>query len=270
MNRFDDFIHDSISKEDIPMPKNYHQRVSQTLSDLPEQPRKPQLRLMPRLTAAAASLVFVFLMVLPNASPAYAQALEDVPVIGALVEFFTIRHYTDADDRHELDIQVPAVSVPGGEEAAQQLNQDVTDLTNAVMEKFYQELDPNAYDSVHVSYEVVTNTPQWFTLKLMVEEVTASGNIQLRYYHIDRESGRYVTLGDLLTADGFTAVEQELRRQMTAHEDYDTTGVELLSQDQSFYFNADGDLVIVYDEAVIAPASLGNPEFVIPANVYQK
>ena len=38
---------------------------------------------------------------------------------------------------------------------------------------------------------------------------------------------------------------------------------------QVFYINSDGKLVIAFDEAEVAPASMGCPEFVIPTEVIQ-
>ena len=38
---------------------------------------------------------------------------------------------------------------------------------------------------------------------------------------------------------------------------------------RTFYINSDGKLVIAFDEAEVAPASMGCPEFVIPTEVIQ-
>ena len=37
--------------------------------------------------------------------------------------------------------------------------------------------------------------------------------------------------------------------------------------DQNFYFNEDGNIVLVFDEYAVAPGSMGMPEFTIPASV---
>lgn len=270
MKQFDDYIFKHISQEDIPMPKNYHAKLEETMNALPE--RAPGSAVIPfrRILSAAAAFVFVFLMLLPNASPAYAQALEDVPVIGALVEVFTIRNYFHSDDRSELDADVPQVVVPDAAQAQDQLNADVEALIQATVEKFQSDLEASgtSVHSVHVNYEVVTNTPQWFTLKIFVEEIAASGNVQLYYYHIDRVTGAYVTFDDLFTQEGYAAIEKELRLQMADNDNYDVTGAELLAPDQSFWFDDNGDLIIVYGEAEIAPASMGNPSFRIPAEIF--
>ncbi len=42
-----------------------------------------------------------------------------------------------------------------------------------------------------------------------------------------------------------------------------------IAENQNFYFNNDGNLVIVFDEYQVAPGYMGNPEFIIPANIYE-
>lgn len=275
MNRFDDYIHTSISQEDIPMPKNFHDRTNQTLENLPIRMATTRRRILPRLVSAAACFFFAFFLLLPNVSPAYAKAASQVPIIGALVEVFTIREYEFADEGHELDAEIPAVSLPGGGQAEDLVNKDIQELTETVVRKFYDSLEdgPNA---VHVDYETVTNTEDWFTLKFIVNEVEASGNTWMVFYNIDRKAGAYVTLGDLFGREGLGALEQEIRRQMEEAMAADENTVyfpeeveSLVTGEQNFYFNSSGDLVLVYNEYEIAPGSMGNPEFTIPASLYQ-
>lgn len=268
MNRFDNEIRNSISKEDIPMPENFTAAVDETLNNLPVRFSTKRRSFLPRLASAAAALVFVFFMALPNVSPAYAKVMSEVPVIGALVEVFTLRSYSEAGETYELEASVPVVQDPANAEAADLLNQDVQQLTETVIRQFHADLG-EGYQGAYVDYETVTNTDAWFTLKLTVNQVEASGSTILRYYHIDRTTGTYVTLGDLLTAEGFAAVEAELRAQMATDENYTPEDTDaLLTADQSFYFAENGDLVIVYDEYEIAPGFMGNPEFTIPAAVF--
>ena len=114
MKDFDQYIENSIAKEDIPMPKHFHAHVENTLSDLPEVTAMPARRRMPRFLNSAAFFFFTFFMLLPNVSPVYASAASQIPVIGTLVEVFTIRDYDYRDQNHELLAEVPVVSGPGG------------------------------------------------------------------------------------------------------------------------------------------------------------
>ena len=118
MNRFDNEIRNSISKEDIPMPENFTAAVDETLNNLPVRFSTKRRSFLPRLASAAAALVFVFFMALPNVSPAYAKVMSEVPVIGALVEVFTLRSYSEAGETYELEASVPVVQDAANAEAA--------------------------------------------------------------------------------------------------------------------------------------------------------
>ena len=268
MTKFDQYIHESISKEDIPMPKHFHAQVENTLSDLPEVTAMPARRRMPRFLTSAACFFFTFFMLLPNVSPVYASAASQIPVIGTLVEVFTIRDYDYRDQNHELLAEVPAVSVPGGGAGEEKINEDARDLVEKIVKDFYGTLEDGP-NSVNVTYETVTNTPEWFTLKLNVEEVQASGAIRNVYYHIDRATGNFVTLGDLFDAEGRRFLSQQVLKQMNDTDYFPEELPEVLSEQQNFYFE-NGDLVLVFDEYTIAPGFMGAPSFTIPAEACQK
>ena len=270
MNAFDEYIFDNISQEDIPMPKTYHTQIENTLNTLSETTKTSPVIPFRRILSTAAAFVFVFLMMLPNVSPAYAQTVEGVPVLGKLVQVFTIRNYFHTDETHELNVVVPGVQVPDAPEAQEQINADVEALVNATVDQFYRDMEANGISpsAVYLTHEVITNTDSWFTLQLSVEEVQASGNVRLYLYHIDRTTGNYVTFGDLFTREGVDAIRQELLSQIEKDENMEPESMELLSDRQNFRFLENGDLVILYDEATIAPAYMGNPSFTIPASVF--
>lgn len=172
MYQFDKEIKNRISKEDIPIPDRVYARTEETLESLPERKVKRQVWRAPRAVfSMAACLLAVFLIFLPNVSVVYAQTAAEIPIIGKLIEVFTFRNYTYSDDRHELDAEVPMVKNPENSQAGTMINQEVEELTDAVIQQFYQELEISGgkgYGSVHVDYEIVTNTEEWFTLKLIV------------------------------------------------------------------------------------------------------
>ena len=72
-----------------------------------------------------------------------------------------------------------------------------------------------------------------------------------------------------------TVLSGEVRRQMEERM-AENTGASCFPEEftaigpeQNFYFNTDGDLVLVFDEYTIAPGSMGMPEFTIPSDVYE-
>ena len=273
----------NVAQEQTEIPDSVKNRIEQTLADLPE--KKPvikQIRILPRIAAAAACFIFITLFLLPNVSVAYAQALEQIPVIGDIVQVVTIRNYFYADDKHEMGIDVPQIEGEDSE-AVDYINKDVSELTTALVNQFYKDLEitgNNGYGSIHVDYEVTTNTDRWFTLKLSVSETAASSNTYFEFYHIDKKQGKIVELGDLFNTDKFSdilvaEIKMQMQEQMANDENIsywiNNSGIgeefATVSADHNFYWNENGDLVIIFDEYEVGPGSMGTPEFVIDRDV---
>ena len=283
MKDFDKYIKSKAAQEQTEIPDSVKNRIEQTLADLPE--KKPvikQMRILPRIAAAAACFIFITLFLLPNVSVAYAQALEQIPVIGDIVRVVTIRNYFYSDDKHEMDIDVPQIEGEDSE-AVDYINKDVSELTTALVNQFYKDLEitgNNGYGSIHVDYEATTNTDRWFTLKLSVSETSASSNTYFEFYHIDKKQGKIVELGDLFNTDKFSdilvaEIKMQMQEQMANDENIsywiNNSGIgeefATVSADHNFYWNENGDLVIVFDEYEVGPGSMGTPEFVIDRDV---
>lgn len=279
MNDFDKYIKSKIAEEQTDIPDSVKTRIEQTLADLPEKKSKiKQIKILPRFVAAAACFVFITLFLLPNVSMTYAQALEQVPIIGDIVRVVTIRNYFYSDDRHEMDIEVPKIEVEGSD-AVNYINRSVSELTTTLVNQFYKDLEitaNNGYGSIHVDYEVITNTDRWFTLKLAVTETAASSNYYFKFYHINKQQGKIIVLGDLFITDDFSdtiviEIKKQMKQQMEANETAQYwindeeigEGFDTVDSDHNFYWNCDGDLVIVFDKYEVAPGSMGTPEFIV-------
>ena len=283
MNDFDKYIKSEVAKEQTDIPDSVKNRIEQTLVDLPE--KKPvikQIRILPRIAASAACFVFIILFLLPNVSVTYAQALEQLPVIGDLVRVVTIRNYYYDDNHWKMDINIPQIESEDSK-SVDYINKDVSELTTALINRFYEDLEINGnkgYGSLNVDYEVVTNTDSWFTLKLTVCQTAASSNTYFKFYHIDKNQGKIVELGDLFNTDQFSdslvaEIKKQMQEQMANDENIsywiNTSGIgeefATVSADHNFYWNENGDLVIIFDKYEVGPGSMGTPEFVIDKGV---
>ena len=283
MNDFDKYIKSEVAKEQTDIPDSVKNRIEQTLVDLPEKkPVKKQIRILPRIAASAACFVFIILFLLPNVSVTYAQALEQLPVIGDLVRVVTIRNYYYDDNHWKMDINIPQIESEDSK-SVDYINKDVSELTTALINRFYEDLEINGnkgYGSLNVDYEVVTNTDSWFTLKLTVCQTAASSNTYFKFYHIDKKQGKIVELGDLFNTDKFSDIlvadiKMQMQEQMANDENIsywiNNSGIgeefATVSADHNFYWNENGDLVIIFDEYEVGPGSMGTPEFVIDRDV---
>ena len=279
MNEFDKYIKEKLGKENLSVPDSIKERIEQCVSALPaKESKNTKFRMLPKAIAIAACFVFVCLVVLPNCSAVYAQALEKIPVIGSIVKVVTIRNYFYSDDYHQMDIDVPRIEGSEGA-AADYINKDVDELTKLLADRFHEDLKEignEGHSGIYVDYEVVTNTEKWFTLKIRVHEAAGSSNTYYRFYHIDKVNGRIAELKDLFAADDFVAVlADNLRKQMKEIMAKDSNkiywvenaaiGQDFVTLDDkhNFYWDKDGNLVIVFDKYEVAPGSMGTPEFVI-------
>lgn len=279
MNEFDKYLKEKADKENRSVPDSVKLRIDQSISALPEKENKViKFRIFPKAAAIAACFVFLILVVLPNCSAVYARTLEKIPVIGGIVKVVTIRNYFYSDDYHEMNIEVPKIE-DNESSAADFINKDVDELTKLLADRFNEELKEignEGHSGIYVDYEVVTNTEKWFTLKIRVHEAAGSSNTYYRFYHIDKVKGKIAELKDLFAADNFAAVLAEnLRKQMKeimakdSNKIYWVENAEIgqdfvtLDDKHNFYWDKDGNLVIVFDKYEVAPGSMGTPEFVI-------
>ena len=279
MNDFDKYIKSMASEENTDIPDSVKNKIEETLAALPEKNiHIKKTKILPRIAATAACFIFVIFFLLPNVSVAYAEAFEEIPIIGRLIKVITVRNYFYSDDYHEMDIDVPKVSGEDGD-AADYINNDVNKLTDTLVKQFYKDLDSigdSGHSSIYVDYETVTNTESWFTLKMRVHEAAGSSNTYYKYYHIDKKSGKIIKLSDLSEDEGFLeTLEKEIRRQMRSQMNNDTSKIYWLDDsvigkdyvavtpEHNFFWNENGDLVIVFDKYEVAPGAMGTPEFTV-------
>ena len=272
MDRFDEMLRERAKSEPFPLPEGYAGRVFAACAALEETKKHSY-----RWTAWAAAVLALFIAV-PNVSPAAAAAMADIPVLGAVVRVVTFRNYTYDDGWHSAEVSVPELA---GGAAAQEVSDQVRAYTDRLIARFEEtceeELGKEGYHGLDVTSTVVTDTDEWFTLRVDAVEIQASGYEFSRFYHIDKTTDQMVTLKDLFRedADYVTVLSDEVRRQMeermaeNTEASYFPEEFTAIGPERNFYFNTDGDLVLVFDEYTIAPGSMGMPEFTIPSDVYE-
>ena len=263
MDRFDEILRERAKQEPFPLPEDYAGRVFRTCAALEDAPAKR--RHASRWAGVAAAVLALFIAV-PNVSPAAAAALAEVPVLGTIVELVTFRSWTYDDGHASADVTVPELD---GSAAAREVSDQVRAYTDQLIARFQADCETlgGGYKSLDVISTVVTDSDTWFTLRVDATETQASGYQFSRFYHIDKTTGQVVTLADLFRedADYVTALSGEVLRQMeermAADESvrYFPEEFTAIDPQQNFYFNGEGELVLVFDEYTIAPGSMGMP-----------
>lgn len=236
--------------------------------------------------AAAAALA---LIILANSSPSISYAMEQIPVIGAMIKVVTFREYEHQDNQMEARLKIPEVQIPQDgtdgnealENAAQELNGTIKAYTDEIIATYEADVKAaggEGTQAVDLDYEVVTDNDRLFSLRFR-QTITMAGAAQSeKIYHIDKQAGKMVTLEDLFQegADYKTPISENIKQQMKeqmAQDDALTYYVDSevpewdfkeLPDQANFYVNESGKLVIVFDEYQVAPGYMGIVTFEIP------
>ncbi len=246
-----------------------------------------------RTRSAAAAAVFVgALLILPNTSPVIAHAMEQIPVLGRLIEVVTFRDYEYESDRNHADIEIPEIKVesPLAQEGTlenlarttDEINGEIKKITDRLIDEFETYLeDEEGYQDIVVKSEVLAETDDYFTLKLLCYQGAGSGYQWNYYYTIDLNTGERLRLKDMFRegADYITPVSENIKEQMQARMDADESvyywlndeieewNFKAITDDTSFYINEKGNVVIGFNEGDVSPMYMGTVEFEIPGEV---
>ena len=252
--------------------------------------KKERIRRKRRIrSVGSAAAVFAVLLILPNTSRTAAAAMQQIPVLGNFFKVVTIREYQVDEERYQADVKVPEV-VPEhmdgmSEETAQQakettdaINFDIRQATDELIEEFKSTMEEfeDGYGDIIVDSEVLTDDEKWFSLDLVLYQGAGSGYERHRHYTIDKTTGRRAELSDFFGEDYVETISEEVRAQMRNrmaedenvtywidYEDVPEWNFESIAEDQDFYVNKDGKVVICFNEYEVAPGYMGCVEFVM-------
>ena len=289
--------------ESIPIPEKLNELVVQTI----ESHNKEEIRmnyenskktytsrrpLWKGCMAAAAAFLMAGTIGL-NASPAFAEEMSKVPVIGQLAQILTFRSFHGMDGDVELQVDVPVIqSGTDGELPAQvnaQIQKIVSDYEVQAREDFaaYKEAffasggtEAEWADrtlSLFIDYDVKYFEDDILSLELITAKSWVSAEEEYHFYNIDLSKDEPVTLEDVLGEDYVNicnkAITAEIEARMAADENNmffgfgDDEGLmegfTTVTEDTPFYLNSNGKVVISFPEYSIAPGSMGIQEFTV-------
>ena len=294
-------MHDLVEKELLLLKKEYEKpQMSQAqfeelrakMEEAKMADKKDKIkRIRTRAALTAAAFVGSFLL-LPNTSPVIAHAMEQIPVLGKLIEVVTFRDYEYESDRNHADIEVPEIKVELGlpedqtlenlERTTDEINREIKKITDSLIEEFETYLEKEeGYQDILVKSEILTATADYFTLKLLCYQGAGSGYQWNYYYTIDLNTGKRLQLKDVFAegADYITPISEAIKEQMKAQMDADENvyywlddeieewNFKSVTDETSFYINENGNVVMGFNEGDVAPMYMGAVEFEIPGDV---
>ena len=264
--------------DQIPVPQETRDRIEAGIMRARlEKKRSDRMKNMKRTGVTAAALVLTFGIAV-NASPVVAQAMDGIPVIGSIARVVTIRNYNESTNNGMMaDISVPQID---GNVAA---NADMDAYAKELISRYEKEVvaqlgQEEGHYALESSYEVVSDTDKYVSIRINTVETMASGAEFVKIFTVDKATGQTVSLKDFLNSpEKLEAVSQNIKDQMAAQMAEDEGKVYFtegepggftgLTGDENFYLNEAGELVIVFGEYEVAPGYMGTVSFTIPKDV---
>lgn len=166
----------------------------------------------------------------------------------------------------------------------EEINAEIRKITDQIITEFEENAkNKEGYQDIMISHEILATSENYFTLKLICYQASGSGAEWDYFYTIDLKTGQRLALSDLFTegADYITPISDSIKEQMQARMDADENvhywlndeieewNFKQITDETSFYLNADNNIVISFNEGDVAPMYMGCVEFEIPGEVVE-
>ena len=243
-------------------------------------------RVVRRSLATLVSCCACFVL-LVNVSPVFARAVYEMPVLGSLARVVTVTQYAIEDKDHLIDVRLPALENTGNTDLEQRINLEIQTRINGVLAEAEDRARQTreAYMAtggaeedfipiiISVDYEIKCQNERCLSFILTKTETIASAYTEIYCYNIDLETGKELTLQDVLgpgyreiaNAAVRTEIDRRIREEGAGYFD-GTDGVEgfqSVTDGQLFYINEGGNPVVLFEKYEIAPGYMGTQEFEI-------
>lgn len=278
--------------EEIIIPEELSERVQEAIKDYENRQKTVRMqkqRLFMKKCAGAAAAVVVIFTTLLNTSTTFAQTVGGMPVIGAVARVLTFRSYENNEADLNLSVKIPSVEMISQDTSgvAASVNQEIHRLCQqyaddavqraeeykkAFMDTGGTEAEWQAHNlEIRVWYEINSQTEDYLSFVIMGTESWNSADHARKYYNIDLNTQKIVSLKDLLGEGYLEKANESIRNQMkTKSQEMDIQfwtpdegGFAGISDETCFYINEAGNPVIVFEKYEIAPGSAGVIEFQI-------
>lgn len=232
------------------------------------------------LGAVAAAALFITSI---NVSPTIAQSMINVPLVGPIVEAFTIKTWKVDEERFQAELNTPAITGLENKELEATLNEKYIAENKLLFEQFERQMTetPEGYYGLDTGYEIKTDTDHLFSVARYEVSTAGSATQKIQYDTVDKKNNILITLPSLFKDERYIGVitdfiTEEMKRQMAIDEDltyYPLDGPDAyahsIDREHEFYITADHTLVISFGEYDVAPGLMGLVEFEIPSAILQ-
>lgn len=126
---------------------------------------------------------------------------------------------------------------------------------------------------ITVDYEIKQQNDDYLSFVVRGTENWTNAYSESKYYNLDLNTGKIVTLKDMLGSDYIELANKSIREQIAKRQNAGETfftaeegGFTGISEDVRFYINENNRPVIVFEKYEIAPGASGKIEFEVGGN----
>lgn len=237
----------------------------------------------------AAAVICLLFTGLVNGSTAFAASVENIPVIGDFAKLVNFRSYSEETEDYAISVSIPAVMESGDKNAnrSDDMNEEIMRLCEQYasgakerameyrkifLETGGTEEEWKEHDiTITVDYEIKNESSEYLSFVIYGYESWLSSGAAAYYYNLNVNTMQYVTLEELLGENYVDLVNKQINQQIKERQEngsevfftQEEGGFETISEEQNFYINKAGNVVIVFEKYEIAPGFMGNVEFEI-------
>lgn len=269
--------------EDIKAPEELKENIKKTINA--EKKRKSPFKKY----AGIAACVGITAIAALNVSPAIVYASADIPILGTIVKIVTFGRYEKQENGYEANIVTPQIEGLLDKNLQDKLNEEFKENANSVISAFEKDVkalkeefgDKTVHMGIEYNYLVKTDSEDILALDVYMLNTAASSSTVHKFYTIDKKSGELLTLKGLFKEDTdyvsvlSNYIVEEMKRMnkedggmfWVDQEEAFEESFKSIKDDQNFYINDDGNIVVCFDKYEVAAGAQGSPEFVIPKDI---
>ena len=279
--------------QSVKIPKELPYEVNKAI----KKTKKKRLSFATRTTIKVCTTLvtcFIIFMVMVNVNPNFVAAVENIPVLSHLVKWLQIREIHEKTEVDVIDAQIPNLINTGNTDLEKTINQKINEKIQELIEiarndayefkEMLESYDPNyKFEPIHLNifYEI-KSTKNGILSFIITQEQTdnmhANVHVQKLMYNIDINHNKELSLQDLLGENYEQIINTQIKEKIAQIEENGTGDFfepqdfpylehggwfEGITENQKFYINENGNVVIVFDKYEIAPGYMGMPEFEI-------
>lgn len=222
-----------------------------------------------------------------NLSPAFANTLEQIPIVGDIVKVVRLSNYSLNENGFEVSIGVSKVEGLKNKELQENINKEMEKDAKKLYQQYVKETKELERENilgremVKSWSETMTNNDKVLSLIVYKYEAQGSSNTTRKFYNINKKNETALTLENMFSRKDYVSIISEnIKKQMEEQMKNDSDKVYWLndpemknenftkiSKNQGFYINDKNELVICFDKYEVAPGYMGLVEFTIPRDI---